>query len=43
MSHHREVYNQLLEVLSGQYQNFTGAFDGLKTVETIEKIYNAIS
>lgn len=43
MSHHKEVYDQLIQVLDNNEQSFTGAYDGLKTVETIEKIYNAIS
>lgn len=43
MSHHREVYDQLLQALDGDNKSFTGAYEGLKTVETIEKIYKAIS
>lgn len=43
MSHHREVYDHLLQVLNNNDKMFTGAYDGLKTVETIEKIYKAIS
>lgn len=43
MSHHREVYDQLVQVLSSEEKRFTGAYEGLKTVETIEKIYKAIS
>jgi predicted dehydrogenase len=43
MSHHKEVYDQLIQVLDNNDQSFTGAYDGLKTVETIEKIYKAIS
>ncbi|NTS41259.1 Gfo/Idh/MocA family oxidoreductase [Flavisolibacter sp. BT320] len=42
MSHHKEVYDHLLQVLDKNEKDFTGAFDGLKTVETIEKIYKAI-
>lgn len=43
MSHHKEVYDHLIRVLDEADQSFTGAYDGLKTVETIEKIYKAIS
>ena len=43
MSHHEEVYDHLLQVLDNNNQTFTGAYDGLKTVETVEKIYKAIS
>ena len=42
MSHHREVYDHLAAVLNKNETNFTGAMDGLKTVETIEKIYKAL-
>lgn len=42
MSHHKEVYDQLLHVLDNNGTGFTGGYDGLKTVETIEKIYKAI-
>ncbi|HEV7334266.1 MAG TPA: Gfo/Idh/MocA family oxidoreductase [Flavisolibacter sp.] len=43
MSHHKEVYDHLLQVLDNNEQTFTGAYEGLKTVEAIEKIYKAIS
>jgi hypothetical protein len=43
MSHHHEVYDQLVQALDNADGTFTGAFDGLRTVETIEKIYKAIS
>lgn len=43
MSHHKEVYENVVQALSGNRHDSTNAFDGLKTVETIEKIYNAVS
>lgn len=43
MNHHKEVYDHLIRVLDYNDQSFTGAYAGLKTVETIEKIYKAIS
>jgi predicted dehydrogenase len=43
MSNHAEVYQHLLQVLEKDDQSFTSAFDGLKTVETIERIYKAVS
>jgi predicted dehydrogenase len=43
MSNHKEVYENLLHALSDTNTVFTNAFDGLKTVETIEKIYKAVS
>jgi predicted dehydrogenase len=43
MSHHREVYDHLLKALDEDDKTFVGAYEGLKTVETIEKIYKAIS
>jgi predicted dehydrogenase len=43
MSHHHDVYDQLVQALDNTDGTFTGAFDGLRTVETIEKIYKAIS
>ncbi|MGE5521862.1 MAG: Gfo/Idh/MocA family protein [Candidatus Dadabacteria bacterium] len=41
MSNHKEVYDHLLKVLDHDDLSFTDAYDGLKTVETIESIYNA--
>lgn len=41
MSNHDEVYDHLIRVLDKDDQTFTGAMDGLKTVEAIEKIYKA--
>lgn len=43
MSHHREVYDQLVAVLLSGDNTFIGGYEGLKTVETIETIYKAIS
>jgi predicted dehydrogenase len=43
MSHHIEVYDQLIRALTGGGETFIGAYEGLKTVEAIEKIYKAIS
>lgn len=42
MSNHDEVYDHLLRVLENDDNSFTGAIDGLKTVEAIEKIYKAV-
>lgn len=42
MSNHAEVYENLLKALEDNKHNFTNAFDGLKTVEAIEKIYKAV-
>jgi hypothetical protein len=43
MSNHKEVYESLVQALSDTNTVFTNAFDGLKTVEAIEKIYKAVS
>ncbi len=43
MSNHQEVYEQLIKALTDKEQPFTNAFDGLKTVEAIEKIYKAVT
>lgn len=42
MSNHTEVYRHLLKALKGEDKSFANAFDGLKTVEAIEKIYKAM-
>jgi UDP-N-acetyl-2-amino-2-deoxyglucuronate dehydrogenase len=41
MSNHAEVYRQLITVLNGDVDKMTNSFDGLKTVEIIEKIYQS--
>jgi hypothetical protein len=42
MSNHKEVYDHLISVMQNKDdQTFTGAIDGLKTIEAIEKIYSA--
>lgn len=41
MSNHDKVYQNVIEVLSGNGVVATNGFEGLKTVEIIEKIYNA--
>ncbi len=41
MSNHDKVYDNLIEVLKYNSSFSTSAFDGLKTVEIIEKIYKA--
>jgi UDP-N-acetyl-2-amino-2-deoxyglucuronate dehydrogenase len=41
MSNHAEVYRQLIAVLNGNTAITTNSFDGLKTVEIIEKIYQS--
>jgi UDP-N-acetyl-2-amino-2-deoxyglucuronate dehydrogenase len=43
MSHHREVYDSLVSALSSGDKDFIGGYEGLKTVETVETIYKAIS
>jgi predicted dehydrogenase len=43
MSHHAEMYEHLSAALRNEKHSFTNAFDGLKTVEIIEKIYKAVS
>ena len=40
---HKMMYDDLLKALENEYDNFPDAFDGLRTVETIEKIYKATS
>ena len=41
MSNHDKVYDNLIEVLSRNASISTSAFEGLKTVEIIEKIYQS--
>jgi hypothetical protein len=41
MSNHDKVYDNLVEVLQHNTSFSASAFDGLKTVEIIEKIYKA--
>ena len=41
MSNHKEVYSSLIEALNNNAP-FIGSFDGLRTVEAIEKIYKAV-
>lgn len=43
MSNHKEVYKNLIEALQNKQHPFTSAFDGLKTVDAIEKIYKAVN
>ncbi|HJW16262.1 MAG TPA: Gfo/Idh/MocA family oxidoreductase, partial [Flavisolibacter sp.] len=43
MSNHKEVYEHLLYALENKENDFANAFDGLRTVEAIEKIYKAIT
>lgn len=43
MSNHDEVYKNLVEAFNNPAHPFTNAFDGLKTVEAIEKIYKAVN
>ncbi len=42
MSNHTEVYRHLLQALNKEEAGFANAYDGLKTVEAIEKIYKAV-
>ncbi len=43
MSNHDKVYDNLIEVLNNNAPISTSSFEGLKTVEIIEKIYSAAS
>jgi predicted dehydrogenase len=43
MSNHDKVYENMLKALNDENHPFTNATDGLKTVETIERIYNSVS
>ena len=43
MSNHDKVYDNLIEVLNNNAPISTSSFEGLKTVEIIEKIYNSVS
>jgi UDP-N-acetyl-2-amino-2-deoxyglucuronate dehydrogenase len=43
MSNHDKVYENLLAAMKDDSHPFSNATDGLKTVETIEKIYNCVS
>jgi predicted dehydrogenase len=42
MSNHKEVYESLVNALKNN-SPFIGSFDGLRTVEAIEKIYKAVN
>ena len=41
MSNHDKVYDNVIDVLQNNASITTSAFEGLKTVEIIEKIYKA--
>ena len=41
MSNHDKVYDNLIEVLQHNASITTNSFEGLKTVEIIEKIYKS--
>lgn len=43
MSNHDKVYENLIKALQDEDHPFSNAYDGLKTVETIERIYNSVS
>lgn len=43
MSNHDKIYENLVRALQDDTHPFTQAADGLKTVETIERIYNSVS
>jgi UDP-N-acetyl-2-amino-2-deoxyglucuronate dehydrogenase len=42
MSNHDKVYQNLVDVLTNNASITTNAFEGLKTVEIIDKIYNKV-
>jgi len=43
MSNHDKVYENLVIALRNSPPSLSNAYDGLKTIETIEKIYNSVS
>lgn len=43
MSNHDKIYENLVKALCDSKHPFASAMDGLKTVETIEKIYKSVS
>ncbi|MFI5128629.1 MAG: Gfo/Idh/MocA family protein [Chitinophagales bacterium] len=43
MSNHDKIYENLVKALTNGDHPFASAEDGLKTVETIERIYNSVS
>lgn len=43
MSNHDKVYDNIIEVMNGKASIATSGFEGLKTVEIIEKIYKSAS
>ena len=43
MKNHKENYIHLIKAVQSKNYAFTNSFDGLKTVETIERIYNAVN
>ena len=43
MSNHDKVYENLVMALQNEDHPFSNAYDGLKTVEAIERIYNSVS
>jgi UDP-N-acetyl-2-amino-2-deoxyglucuronate dehydrogenase len=43
MSNHDKIYENLVRALQDDAHPFTHAAEGLKTVETIERIYNSVS
>ncbi len=42
MSNHNKVYDNVIDVLQNDAPVMTSSFDGMKTVEIIQKIYNAV-
>ena len=43
MSNHDKVYANVIAVLSGDAQIATSGYEGMKTVEIIEKIYGQVT
>ena len=43
MSNHDKVYENLIKTMQDEDHPFSNAYDGLKTVEVIERIYNSVS
>ncbi len=41
MSNHKQVYENVIDVLTNNGKITTNGYEGMKTVEIIEKIYNS--
>ena len=43
MSNHDKIYENLIDVLDNKAKISTSSFEGMKTVEIIERIYNCMN